>query len=135
MADVQEKKVSKPVKVYCKLPNGIQYALPDGRRVRLQGFYGDQRSPLQVSGLPGRDTFLGFGQTMVDAEDWDWIVKTHGDSLAHKNGHIFAAADEKSGQSEAREKETERSGFEPYDPQAHPEDKSKDGSRTGETPA
>ncbi|KVN25628.1 hypothetical protein WJ63_15980 [Burkholderia pyrrocinia] len=131
MADVQEKKVSKPVKVYCKLPHGIQYALPDGRRVRLQGFYGDERSPLQVSGLPGRDTFLGFGQTFVDVEDWEWIVKHHGDSLAHKNGHIFAAADEKSGQSEAREKETERTGYESYDPQAHPEDKSKDGSKAG----
>lgn len=127
----QEKKVSKPVKVYCKLPNGIRYDLPDGRRVRLSGFYGDERSPLQVSGLPGRDTVMGFGVTMIEADDWEQIVKDHGKSAAHMNGLIFAAKDDKSGASEAREKEEEKTGLEPYDPAAHPEDKSKDGTPNG----
>lgn len=127
----QEKKVSKPVKVYCKLPNGIRYDLPDGRRVRLVGMYGDERSPLQVSGLQGRDAILGFGVTMVEAEDWEQIVKDHGKSDAHVNGLIFAAKDDKSGISEAREKEGEKTGLEPYDPQAHPEDKTTDGTKNG----
>lgn len=130
-----EPKVSKPVKVYCKLPHGIQYILPNGNRVRLKGFYGDERSPLQVSGLPGRDTFLGFGQTFVEAEDWEQIVKDHGKSAAHVNGLIFAAKDERSGQSEAREKEGQKTGLEPYDPQAHPEDKTKDGTPDGQKEA
>lgn len=127
----QEKKVSKPVKVYCKLPNGIRYDLPDGRRVRLVGMYGDERSPLQVSGLQGRDSVLGFGVTTIDAEDWDQILKDHGKSDAHVNGLIFAAKDDRSGTSEAREKEGEKTGLEPYDPQAHPEDKTKDGTKSG----
>jgi hypothetical protein len=125
----QEKKVSKPVKVYCKLPSGIQYDLPDGRRIRFVGMYGDVRSPLQVSGMPGRDSVMGFGVTMVDSDDWEQIVKDHGKSLAHVNALIFAAKDDKSGTSEAREKEGEKSGFEPYDPAAHPEDKSPDGTK------
>ncbi|MCA7902864.1 hypothetical protein LGM39_26185 [Burkholderia cepacia] len=132
MPEIQEQKVSKPVKVYCKLPNGMQYILPDGRRVRLIGMYGDERSPLQVSGLPGRDSFMGFGVTTVDADDWEQIVKDHGKSAAHVNGLIFSAKDERSGGSEAREKEGEKTGLEPYDPQAHPEDKSKDGTASGD---
>jgi hypothetical protein len=132
MPEAQEQKVLKPVRVYCKLPHGIQYLLPNGKRVRLKGFYGDERSALQVSGLPGRDTFFGFGTTLVDAEDWEQIVKDHGKSVAHKNGLIFTAKDERSGQSQAREHETEKTGLEPYDPQAHPEDKSADGTRKGE---
>ncbi|MFM0507661.1 hypothetical protein [Paraburkholderia sp. RL17-373-BIF-A] len=131
--DTQEKKISKPVKVYCKLPNGIQYQLPDGRRVRLVGMYGDERSPLQVSGLQGRDAVFGFGVTMVDAEDWEQIVKDHGKSKAHVNELIFAAKDDKSGASQARNNETEKTGLEPYDPQAHPEDKSKDGTTDNAT--
>jgi hypothetical protein len=129
--DPQDKKISKPVKVYCKLPHGIAYALPGGRRVRLTGMYGDERSPLQVGGLQGRDAVFGFGVTMVESEDWEQIVKDHGKSAAHVKGLIFAAKDDKSGTSETREKEGEKTGFEPYDPQAHPEDRSKDGARKG----
>jgi hypothetical protein len=133
MADApQDKKVSKPIKVYCKLPNGIQYPLPDGRRVRLVGMYGDQRSPLQVSGLPGLQSVMGFGVSMVDAEDWEQIVKDHGKSLAHTNGLIFAAKDDRSGAAQARDQEGQKTGLEPYDPQAHPEDKSGDGSKKGD---
>ncbi|MEX3614573.1 MAG: hypothetical protein VB141_12670 [Burkholderia gladioli] len=131
MPEIQEQKVSNPVKVYCKLPNGMQYILPDGRRVRLIGMYGDERLPLQVSGLPGRDSFMGFGVTTVDAQDWEQIVKDHGKSAAHVNGLIFAAKNERSGGSEAREKEGEKTGLEPYDPQAHPEDKTVDGTPDG----
>ncbi|CAG4887955.1 hypothetical protein [Paraburkholderia saeva] len=129
--ETQDRKVSKPVKVYCKLPNGIQYILPDGRRVRLVGMYGDERSALQVSGLQGRDAVFGFGVTMVDADDWAQIVKDHGKSAAHANELIFAAKDDKSGASQAKNNETEKTGLEAYDPQAHPEDKTGDGTKDG----
>lgn len=127
----EEIKVSKPVKVFCKLPHGIRYVMPDGREVRLVGMYGDERSPLQVVGMPGRDAIAGHGVTLVDAEDWDQIVKDHGKSAAHKNGFVFAAKDDKSGEAQAKEGATEKTGFEPYDPNAHPEDKSQDGTRQG----
>lgn len=135
MPEANETKMSKPVKIYCKLPHGIRYVMPDGREVRLIGMYGDQRSDLQVTDMPGRHAVMGHGVTPVDAEDWDWIVKNHGDSLAHKNGFIFAAKDEKSGEAQAREQEREKTGFEGYDPSKHPEDKSPDGSAKGDADA
>ncbi|CAG9259641.1 conserved hypothetical protein [Burkholderia diffusa] len=131
MAEVQETKTAKPVKVFCKLPHGIVYNLPDDRSVRLVGMYGDERSDLQVAGMPGRDSIAGHGVTLVDADDWEQIVKDHGKSAAHKNGFVFAAKDDKSGEAQAREQEGARTGFEPYDPSANREDKTVDGTKTG----
>ncbi|WP_176048155.1 hypothetical protein [Burkholderia sp. BCC1644] len=131
MPEIQESKAAKPVKVFCKLPHGIVYTLPDDRTVRLVGMYGDERSDLQVAGMPGRDSVAGYGVTLVDADDWAQIVKDHGKSAAHKNGFVFAAKDDKSGESQAREQEGERTGFEPYNPNANPEDKTVDGTKTG----
>lgn len=111
------------VTVYCKLPHGIRYTLPDGSELRLIGALGDERSPLQVSGMPGRDSVVGFGVTKnVDPEAWAWVVEKHGSSLAHKNGLIFVqeSNDAKSGAAEANEKSGERSGFEPIDPNKDP---------------
>lgn len=116
---VAPKKKPQFVNVYCKLPNGITYPMPDGRKVRLVGFYGDERSPLQVSGLPGRNSIAGFGVTRnVESELWDEIVKAHGKSLAHKNGLIFAqpSTDKKSGAAQAKDQEREKTGLEPIDP-------------------
>ncbi|MDN7913686.1 hypothetical protein [Burkholderia cepacia] len=135
MPDIQEQKISKPVKVFCKLPNGIQYLLPGDRRVKLNGFYGNERSPLQVSGMPGRDTVFGYGVTLVNADDWEQIVKDHGKSDAHVNKHVFAAKDDRSGEAQSRELEGEKTGFEPYNPSAHPEDKSGDGTASGKPAA
>ncbi|KWE25711.1 hypothetical protein [Burkholderia territorii] len=131
MPEVQETKTSKPVKVYCKLPHGIVYNLPGDRSVRLIGMYGDERSDLQVAGMPGRDSVAGHGVTLVDADDWEQIVKDHGKSAAHMNGFVFAAKDDKSGEAQAREQEGARTGFEPYDPSANREDKTVDGTKTG----
>jgi len=131
MPEAQETKTAKPVKVYCKLPHGIVYNLPGDRAVRLVGMYGDERSDLQVAGMPGRDSVAGHGVTLVDADDWDQIVKDHGKSAAHKNGFVFAAKDDKSGEAQAREQEKALTGFEPYNPNANPEDKTVDGTETG----
>lgn len=128
MPEVKESKVAKTVKVFCKLPHGIRYTLPDGREIRLVGMYGDERSELQVAGMPGRDAVAGFGVTTVDSEDWAQIVKDHGKSAAHLNGFIFAAKDDESGEAQANDLESGKTGFEPYDPTAHPEDKSPDGT-------
>ena len=131
MAETQETKAAKPVKVYCKLPHGIRYTMPDGREVRLVGMYGDERSDLQVTDMPGRNSVMGFGVTTVDADDWEQIVKDHGKSAAHVNGFIFAAKDDKSGEAQAREGEDEKTGFEGYDPNANREDKTVDGTKSG----
>lgn len=115
--------VGKTLTVYCKLPHGIRYALPDGSELKLVGMLGDERSPLQVSGMPGRDSVAGFGVTRnVDPDAWAWVVENHGDSLAHKNELIFVkdSGDEKSGTAEAKEKSGEVTGFEPIDPAKDP---------------
>jgi len=115
------KKPSNPINVYCKLPHGIRYTLANGDEVRLIGALGDERSPLQTAGMPGRDSVAGFGVTRnVDPSAWEEIVKTHGKSLAHVNGLIFAHESEKSGVSEAKEKKAEPTGFEPIDPSKDP---------------
>lgn len=109
--------------VFCKLPHGIRYTLPNGEELRIVGALGDERSPLQVSGMPGRDSVAGFGVTRnVDPDAWAWIVEQHGDSLAHKNELIFAkdANDQKSAIAEAKEKTDEKTGFEPIDPAKDP---------------
>lgn len=111
------------ITVYCKLPHGIRYNLPDGSTLRLIGSLGEERSPLQVSGMPGRDSVAGFGVTKnVDAEAWAWVSEHYGDSAAHKNGHVFAqeSNDAKSGAAEASEKADEKTGFEPIDPSKDP---------------
>lgn len=115
------KKPSNPINVYCKLPHGIRYTLANGDQVRLVGALGDERSALQTAGLPGRDSVAGFGVTRnVDPAAWEEIVKTHGTSLAHKNGLIFAHESNKSGTAEAKEKKSEITGFEPIDPAKDP---------------
>lgn len=125
----ETKVATKSVKVFCKLPHGIRYPMPDGRTVRLVGMYGDERSDLQVTDMPGRHAVMGHGVTIVASEDWDWITKSHGESLAHKNGFIFAAKDDRSGESQAREMVGEKTGFEGYNPADHKEDKSADGTK------
>ena len=75
MPEAQDSKNAKPVKVYCKLPHGIRYTLPDGREVRLVGMYGDERSDLQVTDMPGRHAVMGHGVTTVEADDWEQIVR------------------------------------------------------------
>ncbi|WP_042295875.1 hypothetical protein [Paraburkholderia bannensis] len=111
------------ITVYCKLPHGIRYNLPDGSTLRLIGSLGEERSPLQVSGMPGRDSVAGFGVTKnVDPAAWAWVVDNHGDSVAHKNKLIFAQEvnDADSGAAEASEKSGEATGFEPIDPSKDP---------------
>jgi hypothetical protein len=128
-----QKKATGTFTVYCKLPHGIVYDLRNGKKVKLVGMYGTARSPLQVSGLAGRDSVAGFGVTReVSAAAWEEIVEDHGLSAAHENGLIFAKSDEKSGAAAAAERQKEKTGFEPYDPNAHPEDKTVDGTRKAE---
>jgi hypothetical protein len=115
------KKPSNPLTVYCKLPHGIRYTLSNGDELRLVGALGDERSPLQTAGMPGRDSIAGFGVTRnVDPSAWEEVVKSHGKSLAHVNGLIFAHESDKSGVSEAKEKKAEPTGFEPMDPSKDP---------------
>lgn len=109
------------VTVYCKLPHGIRYNLPDGDVLRIVGALGADRSKLLVSTAAGPDSFAGFGVTPnVSAEAWAWVTEKYGKDAAHRNGMIFAHEKAKDGQAEAKEKTAEKTGFEPIDPSKDP---------------
>lgn len=65
------------VNVYCKLPNGIAIALPNGERVQLGGI-----NQSEIIGAPGR--------TEVDASAWEEIKVLHKRSTWLKNGYVYA---------------------------------------------
>ena len=107
----QADKVEGKVFVGLNRANGLVFAMPDGRKVRINGNASDLRA--QESGkLP----VGAFGLTMVNAEDWAYIKKTYGKMEIFKNGLIIAQDSRASAQDEAEEKEETRHGLEPVDP-------------------
>ncbi|CAM2143793.1 conserved protein of unknown function [Pararobbsia alpina] len=133
MSETTEVKKSGPVNVFCKLPHGIKYVLRNGTVVEFTGTYGQDRLSRDFkNGELAGDIVAGFGVTRnIDGAVWAEIVEGHGKSVAHKNGLIFAtpAADARSGASQAKEKERERTGFEPIDPTKDPMRDADQGSR------
>ena len=65
---------------------GIQFAMPDGRKVLINGnaahLRGKEKGVLPVG---------GFGLTTIAAEDWEYIKKTYGGMEVFENGLLFAA--------------------------------------------
>ena len=100
------------VVVYCNLPNGITYKLPDGRTVTFEGY------PVsRLVSADGRALAAGkFGVTRnVSVADWEWIVATYGSTALFQNGLIFAEPDEASGAAHAQELAGTRHGMEQAD--------------------
>ena len=87
---------------------GITFAMPDGRKVTINGnstrLRGREKGTLPVG---------GFGITIVDKTDWEYIVKTYGGMEVFKSGLLFAADKKAKAQDEAEEKEETRHGLEP----------------------
>lgn len=94
---------------------GIQFLMPDGRKVVINGNAADLR---------GREKGVlpvgGFGLTTIAAADWDYIKKTYGGMEIFENGLIFAAARQADAADEADEKAEFRHGLEPADPEKTP---------------
>ncbi len=91
---------------------GIQFALPDGRTVVING---------NAAHLRGREKGVlpvgAFGLTVVSAADWEYIKKTYGGMEIFQNGLIFAAERKADAAAEAAEKAELRHGIEPVDPE------------------
>lgn len=96
--------------VCLKHPQGIKFKLPDNRQIIINGnaaHLRGQKAPILPSG--------GFGMTTILKEDWEYIKKTYGNMQVFKSGLIFANADTASAESQAKEHDEIKSGFEPID--------------------
>lgn len=91
---------------------GIQFALPDGRKVLVNGnaanLRGKEKGVLPVG---------AFGLTLIPAADWEYIKKAYGGMEIFQHGLIFAAERKADAADEAAEKAEFRHGIEPVDPE------------------
>ena len=92
---------------------GIQFALPDGRKVLVNGNAATLRG-MEKGILP----VGAYGLTMVPAADWEYIKKTYGGMEIFQHGLIFAAERKADAVDEAAEKAELRHGIEPVDPES-----------------
>lgn len=91
---------------------GIQFAMPDGRKVLINGNAAHLRG-LEKGVLP----VGGFGLTTIAAEDWEYIKKTYGGMEVFENGLLFAAERKADAVDMADERAALRHGMEPVDPE------------------
>jgi hypothetical protein len=89
--------------VYCKLPAGLTFRLPDGKRLVLQGS--------NASSLIG-----GYGVTRVPAALWGQVKALFGSMPAFTKGLIFDESTASRGLARAREQTDIKNGFEGVDP-------------------
>lgn len=96
--------------VYCKIPAGMTFPLPDGRKIKLAGLPLARIMDSAGFPLPGS----GYGKTTVAADDWLYIRKTWGSLPAFKasNPVIFARAVGTAGDDQALEQASVTTGFE-----------------------
>lgn len=86
------------VTVYCALPSGISFRLPDGRELTFNGVNSPRGTRVLTAGhygiTPG-----------VDGEDWAWIAKTYAEAayFTAQPPLIHAEADPRDGDARARE--------------------------------
>lgn len=98
------------VVVCLKHPQGIKFKLPNNRSVIIAGnatHLRGQKAPVLPVG--------GFGMTTISTDDWQYIKKTYSTMQIFKSGLIFASSDTASAESQAKEHDEIKSGFEPID--------------------
>ncbi len=101
---------NKTIYVYCKLPHGVQFRLPNGSIVALAGS-GHKLRGLDKGVLP----VGAYGMTAVNQEDWEYISKQHANLKAFKLGHIFAEVTKTEGLAKAKDLKEVKTGLEPVD--------------------
>ncbi|MBE8596851.1 hypothetical protein [Xenorhabdus sp. BG5] len=98
------------VNVRLNHPHGIEFPMPDGTSVVLRGnafyLFGQEKGKLPV-GL--------YGETIVDADKWDYILKTYGEMEIFKNNLCVWDEKEAGAKDKASEKKELRHGREPVD--------------------
>ena len=115
------KRSSTTVTVACKHPQGMTIPLIN------------RSEPIKLHGTLSRHARFGAGMTDITADEWEAIQTQYGERPGQdrngnpctvpqaawlKNGIVFAASTTKAVDSEAKEKSSLRTGFEPIDPKA-----------------
>jgi len=96
--------------VFCKIPAGMTFPMPDKRRIKLSGVPVSQLMDSSGRPLPGH----GYGVTTVAADDWKYIKATWKGhpSFRPDNPVIFARPIGKGGEDQAAEQAEVSTGFE-----------------------
>ena len=94
-------------------PIGLKFDMPDGRVVEINGNGEPLRGKEQGILTPG-----SFGLTIINAEDWEYILKTYGHLKIFTNGFCFAARKKTDAEEEAENRDDLRNGLEPVDVKA-----------------
>ena len=99
------------VTIGCKLPAGhilhLNPGQPNERSVKLNG-----ANTARIAG--------GYGFTEVEKDFWDAWIKRNASMQFIVGGMIFCTKSERDAEAVAKERESERSGFEPVDPKKAP---------------
>lgn len=116
--DASESKgnASPTVVVYCNLPQGLRFTLPDGHAITFAGCPVSRLVGPDGNALPGGK----YGKTRdVPRADWEWIYAAYQDApyLSAHNPLLFAANSESEGDAIARDLSSTRHGREQIDPQ------------------
>lgn len=122
MAENQQKTGGKTVVVALNRATGIQFTMPDGRKVLVNGNAVDLRGKGK-----GVLPVGAFGLTTIAADDWEYIKKTYGGMEIFENGLIFTSERKADAMDEAEEKKELRHGLEPVNPETTPTQPNEDG--------
>lgn len=96
--------------VCLKHPQGIKFNLPNNRYVIIEGNAANLKG-LKSGILPDG----GFGMTVIDRQDWNYIKKTYSTLNVFKNGLIFSSNDKASAARQSKEHDEIKSGMEPVE--------------------
>lgn len=96
--------------VCLKHPQGIKFNLPNNRYVIIEGNAAHLKG-LKSGILPDG----GFGMTVIDRQDWEYIKKTYSPLNVFKNGLIFSSNDKASATIQSKEHDEIKSGMEPVE--------------------
>ncbi|MDC9591519.1 hypothetical protein PSI23_20095 [Xenorhabdus sp. XENO-10] len=100
----------KTINVRLNHPHGIEFPMPDGSSVVLKG------NAFHLLGMDKGMLPVGlYGQTVIDAERWDYILKTYSEMAIFKNNLCVWDEKEANANDKAREKKELRHGREPVD--------------------
>lgn len=109
MATAPKKRSAAFVTVACKLPSGLHIHLHD-----------DKRTVVKLHGTHSPYALMGHGMTDIPAEQWAAIEEKYAESAWLKNEVVFAMSEKESAVDKAEDRQGERAGFEPIDPNKLP---------------
>lgn len=114
MASKNKSTSSGTVTVYCNLPSGISFRLPNGRKLTFAGYPASRLVSGDGTVLPAGQ----YGKTRnVPLADWEYIQKTYGKAayFNRDNPLLFAAASAAEGDAQAADQSSTRHGMEQID--------------------